>query len=523
MSRPAIQRISAVVMAVVLVGVVTAFVFLVRAGDAGITNWPVSFELRSSDNGVLFQFAQDVFHGRALDWSFSPQVFVFPEIPISLVAYAIAGGSVQLYYLLVAAINNALLFVALFAIIRYVFPADGLGRRLARAGVATFPLLLLPLIGTTWLLSYQLAPTYYFGMYLMIFAAPTLFFACHRWTKTAIAIGIALTAASNPLALVFTVPALICVLVVRGVAGGFRSVLKPAGWAAGAIVLAALIRVVSFSRLQGGSPFAYVDTGIFAGRISVVNAYIHSLLADPTLATIIVLGAAIAIAGVVVAAVVAVGVIRNRLAFGPRSFVTIYFALVPLTGLAATLVLIITDYLYLWPVLIAPLVFVLLPLPRIVVPWALGATSIALIVVAVVTAAVPNLRQAGSYFTYRSAETKCLDARLPRGVNIGYSTFSDARRLELTSSRPFRLIQLKSSGVLAYWLTNRDYARDDVGRFFYINQHGDEPAISTSYIETRFGMPDSQFTCAPGETVLLYNDPAKLAKIKARYSTPPAP
>jgi hypothetical protein len=523
MSRPAIQRITAVLAGALVIATVTAVIFLIRAGDTGISNWPESFELRSSDNGVLFQFAQDVFSGRALDWSFSPQVFVFPEIPISITAYVIAGGTVQLYYLVVAAINNALLFLALFAVIGYVFPAEALGRRLARAGVATFPLLLLPLIGTTWLLSYQLAPTYYFGMYLMIIAAPTLFFACHRGTKIAIAAGIALTAASNPLALVFTVPALICVLVVRGLSGGFRSTLRPVGWAAGAIVLAGIIRIAFFSRLQGGSPFAYVDTGIFAGRMSVVNAYIQSLLADPTLATIIVLGAAIAVAGVVVAVVLAVRIVRGTVAFGPRTFVALYFAVVPLTGLAATVALIITDYLYLWPVLIAPLVFVLLPLPRVVVPWALGATSVALVVIAVMTGAVPNLSRASTYFTYRSAETKCLDARLPQGVDTGYATFSDARRIELTSDRPFRLVQLKSSGVRAYWLTNRDYARDNVGRFFYINQHGDEPAISTSYIETRFGMPDSQFTCAPGQTVLIYSDPAKLAKIKARYSTPPAP
>ncbi len=332
-----------------------------------------------------------------------------------------------------------------------------------------------------------------------------------------------MTAAANPLALVFTVPALVCVLLVRGAAGGFRSVLRPAAWAGAIVVVAAIIRVALFSRLQGGSPFAYVDLGIFGGRLAVIDAYVRSLLSNPTQATILVLGTALAVAGLVLAVVVAIRLIRHRIDFEPRSFVAMYFALVPLTGLAGTLVLIITDYLYLWPVVILPLVFVLLPLPRVVVPWVLGATSIALVVVAVATGGVPNLARSAGFFTYRSAETKCLDAKLPAGDTIGYSTFSDARRIELTSRRGIRLIQLKSSGVRAYWLTNRDYARDSVGRFFYINEHGDEPAISTSYLETRFGMPDAQFTCAPGQTVLLYNDAAKLALIKARYSTLPAP
>jgi hypothetical protein len=77
--------------------------------------------------------------------------------------------------------------------------------------------------------------------------------------------------------------------------------------------------------------------------------------------------------------------------------------------------------------------------------------------------------------------------------------------------------------VRAYWLTNRDYARDNVGRFFYINANGDEPAINLDYLESRFGKPDGSFTCAPGETVLIYGQPSKLAKIGARYSMLPAP
>jgi hypothetical protein len=108
-------------------------------------------------------------------------------------------------------------------------------------------------------------------------------------------------------------------------------------------------------------------------------------------------------------------------------------------------------------------------------------------------------------------------------MTVGYATFSDARQIELTSHRGLRLIQLKSSGVRAYWLTNRDYARDNVGRFFLIDDHGDEPPISVGYLEGHFGLPDSSFSCGDGETVLIYTQPAKLALIKARYATLPAP
>ena len=517
------RRLLWIALATLAIAAVTALVFLIRAGDPGASNWPIHFELRSSDNGVLFQFAQDLFGGRALDWSFSPQVFVFPEIPISVLAYLLAGGTVQAYYLVVAILNSAIMFLGLVVVIRYLYPAESLARRLARAAVAMFPFLLLPLLGTTWLFEYQLAPTYYFGMYLMIIVAPLLFLGCARWVKIALGVGIALTAASNPLALVFTIPALACVLIVRGAAGGFRSVRRPATWAGGAVVLALLIRLVFFGRLQGASPLAYVSTSIFSGRLQVVVSYVESLFGDPVTASVVLLGAALAIAGLIVAIVLSVRLIRHRLQNRALPAVALYYALVPTTGLAGTLVLIITDYLYLWPVVILPLMLVLLPLPRAWVPWAAGIAAVALLVAGTITGGAANLGRVSGYFSYRSSETQCLDSKLPAGMTVGYATFSDARRIELTSHRGIRLIQLKSSGVRAYWLTNRDYARDNIGQFFYINSGGDEAPISVSYLESHFGKPDSSFTCALGQTVLMYTQPSKLAKIKARYATLPAP
>jgi hypothetical protein len=517
------RRLGWVAAVSLLIAALTVVVFLVRAGDAGATNWPEQFELRSSDNGVLFQFAQDVFAGRHLDWSFSPQVFVFPEIPISIASYLIAGGSVQGYYLVVVAANNTLLFLALFAVMRYLFALEALGRRLLRSCVCMFPLILLPLMGSTWLFSYSLAPTYYFGMYLVIVAAPTLFLARSTLVRSAIGLGIALAGASNPLLFVFVLPAAAVVLIARAFRVGPRRVLSPILWGVACGAVAFAVRVVLLSRLQGGSPLDYIDPVIFAGRLQVVSGYLRGLLAEPSTATAVVIGAVLAVGGLCVAAVSFVLVMMRRLPPDARTMCLIYFGVLPLGGLAGTLALQITDYLYLWPVLVAPLVFVLVWTPRALLPWVAAGASGCLVVVAALTGAVPNLANDGDYFTYRSAETRCLDTNLPAGVTTGYATFSDARRLELTSARPFRLIQLKSSGVRAYWLTNRDYARDSVGRFFYINAQGDEPPISTSYLESHFGMPDRQFTCGAGKTVLIYDQPAKLAKIKARYSTLPAP
>ncbi|MDQ1715152.1 MAG: hypothetical protein QOC60_1097 [Frankiaceae bacterium] len=518
----------------------TALVFVMRAGDSTGRNWPILWDLRNSDNGVLFQFSSDVFAGRTLDWSFSPQVYVFPEIPISLAAYGLAGGSAQAYYLMVAALNNALLFLALFAIVRYLFPSDSLRARLARTAVAASPLVLLPLLGTSQLYSYHLAPTYYYGMYAVIIAAPALFLARARWVRVAVGLAIALTGASNPLAFVFTVPALACVALIRARSAGWRDMRRPAAWVAAILLLAGAVRELLFASLQGGSPLSYIGTQLFRRRLDDVRFFLRNLLHIRTSAVITVIGAAAAVAGLIyVLGVYVLGVHGRRAAqrwdpprdprldqrrldprwLDARRLTVAYYALVPLTGLAATAILLVTSYLYFWPVLVAPIVLSLLWLRATWVPRALVAAAAAFVVIAAQTGGLGNLASAGHYFTYRSAETQCLDERLPVGDTVGYATFSDARRLSLTSARGIRLIQLTASGGRAYWLTNRAYARTEVGHFFYINDAWDrgEPPISTTFLASTFGQPDSQFSCAEGTTVWLYDDPAKLAAIAARY------
>lgn len=512
----AMERRAAVVVAVVAFAALTAAVFLVRAGDPGQANWPVTWELRSSDNGVLFQVMQDLFAGRQLDWSFSPQVYVFPELPISFVAYLLAGGGLYGYYLLVAVVNNCLLFLAVVMVLRLLFQGERMPSILARAGIASVPLLLFPLIGTSWLVSYPLAPTYYFGMYLMVFAAPALFLAKTRWRRLLLAVAIGLTAASNPLALVFSTPAFALVLLVLGLRRGFRSTLRPAG-AVLAILFAALaVRLLLFAPLQGTSPLSYVDPQVFAGRFAALGPYFDSLAHDPSMRVILVLGAILAVVCLVGAVGAAVRYFRRADVADPRLLVAVYFGLVPLVGLAATLALMITHYLYFWLVLIAPFVFVLSALPKGWAQRGLPVAAAIFVTVGLVTGAVPNLANGDRFFGYRSPETRCLDSGLPDGA-VGYATFSDARRVSLTSARGIRLIQLTSDGEPSYWLTNRSYARSDPGTFFYINEHGDEPAIDTGFVIRAFGEPDSSFSCGDGQTVLVYDAQRKLAAIARHY------
>jgi hypothetical protein len=512
-------RIASVVSCAALVAGVTCLVFLARAGgDLHAANWPVGWDLRSSDNTVLFQFAQDVFSHRPLDWSFSPQVYVFPEIPISLIAYGLASGSLAGYLLVVAAINNALMFLALFAVISRLFPRERIGRHLCRAALATVPLVLLPLLRGNWLLEYHLAPTYYFGMYLAMVAAPLLFLARSRGVRAAVGAGLALTAASNPLTLVFIVPASAVAGVVAWRANGWATVRRPITQVGVLLAVAAAVRLVLLRPLQATSPLSYIGAAAFVDRVRNIRAYLHNIWLDPVNRWPLALGGTLCFLGIAAAAVMAHVYVARRPRDG-RALVAIYAGLLPATGLAATAALLITNYLYLWPVVIAPLVFVLVPVPRRLVTPLLATGVAGLALTAVLTHAAESMRHLDQYFAYRPPVTACLDDRLPPGVTVGYATFSDARRLELLSRRPFQLLPIKASGIPAPWLANLAPIRTTAGRFFYIDDVGDEPPISRSYLTTTFGTPDRTFACSRHDAVWLYDDPAKLAAIAARYVT----
>ncbi|MET1073967.1 MAG: hypothetical protein ABWY11_15075, partial [Umezawaea sp.] len=363
------------------------------------------------------------------------------------------------------------------------------------------------LVGTAWMFSFHLAPTYYFGMYLVLLGAPALYLAHSRSARCAIACAIALTAASNPLVLVFAVPALVLVGLLVALRSGRRAIGRPA-LRVGAVLTAALVvRLVAFTGLQGTSPFTYVDLESFRARLD--QLWPHTK--DPT-------GNSIFLTGLLAAVVCLVGaVFVARLYWDRRELhhlVAVWYGLVPLVGLAGTVVLLITHQYYLWPVLVAPMVFLLLAVPPRAAPRTLAA---GLVTIAALVATTSSFGDEGRYFGYRSAETTCLDDVLPTGHEVGYATFSDARRLSLTSERGIRLIPLKSSGVQATWLTNLDYLHAETGTFFYLNETGNEPVIDKGLISRSFGEPDQVLGCGDQVAIWLYDDPAKLTRITEHF------
>lgn len=491
---------------VVVVAALTALVFLLRAGgDPGDTaTWPITWELRSSDNGTLFQFWQDVAAGRPLDWSFSPQVFVFPEVPMSGVAFLIVGGDLYGYYLVVAVLNQVVLFLLLAALARLLWPEARPAAVVLRAGAGILPLLLLPLIGTTWLFSFHLAPTYYVGMYAALLAAPLLFLVRARATRVLVVIGLALTIASNPLTVLFAVPGMVAVAVARLVRSGWSSLARSA-LLVGIVALVAVIARVVFTPLQGTGLLSYIDLDRFRSRVDGLWPYWSFQMIDPAARVLLPLGAILAVCCAWAAGVAWVRLTRRGRDVGPRTSATLYLGLVPVGGLASTFVALVTHHYYFWPALVLPFVLVLFAVPaRVVKPVVIGGAT-ALLVVGVATGGLGNLAGAGGYFGYRSAETRCLDRAVPG--QVGFATFSDARRVGLPSATGIRLIPLTADLAPNHWLTNRDYARQESGTFFYLNDRGDELAFDREALRDRFGDPDREVRCADGQRLWIYGTP----------------
>lgn len=500
------------------VGLSTALVFLLRAADPGQANWPVTWELRSSDNGVLFQVLHDVFAGRTLDWSFSPQVYVFPELPISALAYLISGASVYWYYLWVAVINNVVLALCLFALSAVILPAHTSARWALRAGVASVPLVVFPLIGTTWLMSFHLAPTYYFGMYAALLIGPVAFFTRRRWVRLVVGIALALTIASNPLTLVFAGAGILAVLLLLALRRRWSELRRVAIGLGAMGVLAFAVRMLVFTPLQGTSPLTYIDPEIFERRLSAADHYFRAIMTDRSVFVVLLVGAVLAVACLVGAIISAVRVGRGAEPSHPL-LAAIYLGLVPIGGIAATAALMVTHYYYFWPALIAPFVLVLLTLPDRWLEIAVGAGAVLLLTVALVTAPWSSIGP--RYFGYRSAETICIDNALQAGDSVGYATFSDARRLALTSQHPFRLIPILAEGEPNVWLANRSTVTEETGTFFYINEHGDELPIDVDTLVERFGEPDSTTVCGEGQSILSYTDAESQARIAEFYGVRP--
>lgn len=530
-------RAACVLGATVFVMLLTLGVCLVRAGDPVASNWPISFDVENSDNSVLFQFAQQLFSGAPMDWSFSPQVYAFPEIPISLLAYLFAGGDIYWYFFDVAAINMGLLFLALHTLVAQLRPGDPFAKRLARSSFATAPLILLPLVALQNIYLFQFAPTYYYGMYPFAFLLPVAFLTKNRVTRVAVLSGWALTGAANPLLFAMTLPCLAAAGCALWRQSGFRiAVSRIALPLSLPLTVALVIRITLFDRLAATSPLSYISWSMFldswAGIVRTFDTGFDQG-ADRYL---------LALSLIAMAACLTI-LIRSLLRMRPhrgntsetahaedttgsqdttssqdttasRTLAVVYLTTLPFLGVIAMLAIIALYIYYFWFAIVGSIVIVILLLPplRALVPVSM---SVAGISTAGIAAAMALVLPAGiPYFGYREAITQCLDATLPAS-SVGYSTFSDARRFSLTSTESIQMIAITPQMHPTDWLANRALARAGVGTFVLINpnDNGESP-LTVDEVEATFGEPDSVVECGDtGASLMIYSSAEARARV----------
>lgn len=525
-SRSRWRTVAWVSASTVLMMVATIAVYLIRATGTPESNWPVMYNLTSSDNGVLYQLVQDVFAGRALDWSFSPQTFTFPEIPISFIAFVVTAGNLYWYYIVVAALNVALLFLVLYLLVRYLYPAAALREHLLRALVAAAPLVLLPLFTINSIYLFQLAPTYYYGVYLLGLLLPIALLTEQAWLRYAVLAGYALAGASNPLLLAMTLPGVALVLLLTFMRHGWRGQAARLAMFTGATVLVSvLVRLLVLAPMVAADPTSYINATKALQRDREIYALFKNgfkLGLDGVLLAITV----IALIGCALALLIA---LRRFFERPPterhsehRLATRIYLASMPFLGALAMYLIMAVHYYYLWFGVVGSIVIALLlwPRPRMV-SW-LALTMAALFVIGSTTTLVTNLNDPDriEYFGARDPLTECLDSVVGERLGdhaLGYSTFSDARHYSLTSQTGLRLIAVVPEMSPNFWLTNRTPAHHETGAFVLVNPNTSEPPLTPEGVTAAYGQPEAVVACGTDGVEIWFYDSEEARERIAGY------
>ena len=482
----------------------TLAVYLARAGAPYEQNWPASYNFASSDNSILFQFSHDVFTGMTLDWSFSPQVYVFPEIPISLLAYLVAGGNFAWYFVVVALINVALLFAAIWWLTALLC-GGSLPQQLMRAFIAAIPLILFPLFNTHWMYLFHLAPTYYFGMYLFGLLLPAALLSPKTWARGLVLAGWMLAGAVSPLVTAMTLPGLAIMFFVTFLRERWSRTLRHQLMMVGiALAGVALLRVLVFEKMAAASPLSYIADSYTLKRYTQIYDNFNGGFQrgwDPVLYVISLAAVAFTLALLVI-------FIRRMFTLKPQGHelarlqAGIYLTAFPVMGGLAMSAILAIDFYYLWPFFVGSVVISLLLLPDVVrfSPRAVRITAACLAGITLVASGIvigQGNYNDNRYFGYRSEMTKCLDQYVPG--QTGYTTFSDARSNSLTSHTGVELIAVNPQLGPTFWLTNKAQSREHTGTFVLINPKANEPPITAESVTAKLGKPVAVYTCGDAQ------------------------
>jgi dolichol-phosphate mannosyltransferase len=510
--------VKALIFAAVVAGfaVLTALTFLYMAGNPDPNkNWPVNFELSYMDNPFLWIMARDVSDGARILFESSGQAFLFPEIPVSLVAYWLSDGSIHWYYLVVATINNTLLFLLIFLIVNNLFYRESFANRLFRTVVSTLPLIV-AMFATKSLIYYlHLAPTYNFDLYFGIFLLPFILSTKRKRSRIIATILFVMTAMSNMLTIVFTLPVVFVVAIVVFMKYGIKRVLPILTWATISVALAGVLNYIFFKIQHGISmPFSihtsskqYIDFYAVGDRMDlVVNNLEQAANGNrPMIISMFAILACMMLA-LYYARVYFRSDRKTNATIGTIAKMSL--ALLPIAGtISAYMLTLLYDY-YMWPAIVGSIIvcLILLP-PKKIVPYATFGSVIILtgsLLVSVENIAASKQR----YFNYRTPITQCIDRYIPYGSYV-YARNSTGKISSSQTTKNIKLVQVAPDYTPSKWLNNIYEIDDQSTQVHFIVFDDQKNSDYRSYMNNArqlFGNPNEQYLCEDSIGEIWYFD-----------------
>lgn len=503
-ARSRLLKLAVLLVAIGAFAGLTMLTFLAMAGHPNpALRWPTNFELRYVDNPFLWLLARDVVEGQRVVFASSGQDFLFPEVLISIASYLFAGGDIHWYYVVVAAINNAILFGLVFALARCLYRRAGFWRQLALAFAASLPLLFGALSTSSLVFILHLAPNYNFDLDIGILLAALVVLARTTPARVILSVLWVLVAASNLLTVVFTVPVAVIVLALKYFRFGVRAVHRPGIWLVVTVGAALALNALLFRIRHDYLPFSihsnssksYVDFAAVDARMSTVAAQFKTALDGAPMMIFATVCAALTL----IAAVFAIRAYLRDASANDVGLGRVFLLLFPVVGAAAALAVTLLYDWYLWPMLVGSqvvCVLVLLPKRLWVAVAAVGTGA-----VLVLTLFGGNIaRSAQTYFDVRAAGVDCVDAHVPAGAMI-YAKTDNARIVASQSTKGIRAIQLLREVSVGDWLNNLAEAADYDGDIHDILLSTPGPggdADAADYVgdaRAKFGEPDARFVC----------------------------
>lgn len=506
---------------------------LLATGHLIQSNWQELF-LFNGDSLTLALYAQSLFSGEVRDWTFSSQIFFFPEILIYLICYALAPTLESSF------IFNAVINFCLCVFLLYKIAAAAGANRSTRTGFSLIASALLFFyialeqraeVNVTALVTLVLFNTYYFGSILS--ALLIAWVTCrvlsdsrgqHRISYLVIGLCAAATYFSNPMFLLQgAIPFVLAIvgirllkLIEKSDAGGLVVAIIFG------VVLGQLLRMI-FSDHVGKSVGKYIHLRSFMDGLQGVGSNLVKVSASPLSTFEYTVIAVLLLVAVIVTSRYVISTMRDRTERPSTSpalaFITLFSTGAAVVTLLGTIIS--GNYLmrYFLPIAIFPIfVFLIIPLQASTRSWVqskvyfsvAALSSLALVSAALfLTPTMASLSwRHGAQPSSAHAAIRCFNqAMTDKSFNV-VGTFWTTRTLDAYRQSSARALQVNEHFEPTLWLNNRETYRDLKVNGVIVSRPVDGIRLKGAIYDedTRLlGSPDRVFACADFD-IYFYQD-----------------